>query len=209
MHSMLCSMACRRTAAIGMRQAAELVRHASGRPGPGTCSSSSRRSAARAPARTRASSAGSSGLVPGDVQRHRRRRAHELEDRRAVVELLEDVARLARTGKPREPRAARADAPRRHGDAKRRRSRRQRLDVEAPAPQHLRRGARSPRPAPLVPAVVGRNQVVADLERAAISSILVGEFSSVNRRGATKSTPYEPGHGPTSRTRPAARRRPG
>ena len=60
------------------------------------------------------------GLVPRDMERDRRRRAHELEDRRAVVELFEDVARLACPGKSRETRAAGADAPRRHGDLKRR-----------------------------------------------------------------------------------------
>ena len=98
------------------------------------------------------------GAVPRDVERHRRRGPHEAKDRRAVVELVEDVARLARTGKSREPRPARADAPRRHGDAKRRRSCGQRVDVEAAASQHLPEvlvvlGQRR-----LVPAVLRRNQ---------------------------------------------------
>ena len=108
------------------------------------------------------------GAVPRDVEGHRRRRPHEAEDRRAVVELVEDVAGLARAWKSREPRAAGSDAPRRHGDAKRCRTRRQRLDVEAAPPQHLPEvlvvlGQRG-----LVPAVVSRDQVVVNLEWSAI-----------------------------------------
>ena len=57
------------------------------------------------------------GLVPRDVQRDRRRRAGQPLDDGAVVELVEDVARLARPGEAREAGAAGADAPGGHGDA--------------------------------------------------------------------------------------------
>src|SRR5208282_6635382 len=49
--------------------------------------------------------------VPGKMWRHRGRRTSQLLDHGAVLELLEDVARLAGHRKAREPRAARADPP--------------------------------------------------------------------------------------------------
>ena len=87
-------------------------------------------------------------LVPRDVQRDARRDPDQRLDDAAVVQLLEQRPRLARTGEAREARAAGADAPRRDGDAEGRRPRR-------PAPRCRRRGeraggrgARSPRRAP-------------------------------------------------------------
>ncbi len=50
---------------------------------------------------------------------------------RAVFQLLEDAARLARAGEACEARPARADAPRRHGDAKRLRFANEVFDVHA------------------------------------------------------------------------------
>ena len=50
------------------------------------------------------------GLVPGEVERNPGRDAGQLVHDRAVVQLLEDVAGLARLRKAREPRAARAHA---------------------------------------------------------------------------------------------------
>ena len=72
-------------------------------------------------------------LVPGDVQRDAGGRSHELQDDLAVLELLEDVARLAGRGEAREPRAARPHAPGRHGHAEAHRAAGERLDVEAAA----------------------------------------------------------------------------
>ncbi len=54
-------------------------------------------------------------------------------DRRAVLELVEDAARLARAGEAREARAARADAPGRNGDGEGGRLGGDRLDVDAAA----------------------------------------------------------------------------
>src|SRR5207245_9317848 len=50
-------------------------------------------------------------LVPRDVQGDGGRRPHELEEGAGVLELLEDVARLAGTREAREARAARAQSP--------------------------------------------------------------------------------------------------
>src|SRR5262249_50220646 len=60
-----------------------------------------------------------------------RRAARELLDGGAVLELLVDVARLARLREAAEARAAGADAPRRDRDLERLRALRQRLDVGA------------------------------------------------------------------------------
>ena len=76
------------------------------------------------------------GLVPRDMQRHGRRRARQLVDDRAVVELVEDVARLAGAGEAREARAAGADAPGRHGHVERRDLVADRVDRDA-APREL------------------------------------------------------------------------
>ena len=57
--------------------------------------------------------------VPGDVQRDARRRAGQLMDDGAVVELVEDIARLADAGKAGEARAARPNAPARDRDLER------------------------------------------------------------------------------------------
>ena len=75
-------------------------------------------------------------LVPGEMRRAGRRRARELVDRRAILELVENVARLAGAGKAGEARAAGADAPGRDGDGEGGDLRRDRLDVEA-APRQL------------------------------------------------------------------------
>ena len=75
-------------------------------------------------------------LVPGEMRRASRRGAGELLDRRAVLELVEHVARLARPGKAGKARAARADAPGRHGDAESDHLGGDRLDVES-APREL------------------------------------------------------------------------
>ncbi len=50
-------------------------------------------------------------LVPRNVERDGRRQARQLVDDGAVVQLVEDVARLAAAGKPGKARAAGADAP--------------------------------------------------------------------------------------------------
>src|SRR5262249_16036279 len=70
-------------------------------------------------------------LVPGNVEGDSGGGPRELEDDRAVLDLLEDVAGLARAGEPREPRAPRAHSPRRHRHAEGRGFRDERLDVEA------------------------------------------------------------------------------
>ena len=75
-------------------------------------------------------------LVPREMRRAGRRGARELLDRRAVLELVEHVARLAGAGKAGEARAAGADAPGRHGDAEGGDLGGDRLDVE-PAPREL------------------------------------------------------------------------
>src|SRR5690349_16287787 len=77
-------------------------------------------------------------FVPRDVQRHGGRHSHQLKDGRAIVELLVNVARLARAGKTCEARPARADAPRRHGDAKGLRASDERFDVYVAASQLAR-----------------------------------------------------------------------
>ena len=56
-------------------------------------------------------------LVPGHVEAHRAVRAGERVQRRDVVELLLDRPRLAAAGEAAEARAARAERPRRGGDA--------------------------------------------------------------------------------------------
>src|SRR5712691_9318906 len=76
------------------------------------------------------------GLVPWNVQGHRRSRAHELEDGPAVFELLVDIARLARTREPGKASPARSNSPRRNCYAEGLRSGHQLLDVDLPAPQH-------------------------------------------------------------------------
>src|SRR5262249_19130865 len=60
----------------------------------------------------------------------------ELEDDRAVLQLLVDVARLARPGEAREARAAGAHAPRGHGHAEGLGAPDQVLDVPPAAAQH-------------------------------------------------------------------------
>src|SRR6266705_843629 len=75
-------------------------------------------------------------LVPWNVQGHCGSRAHELEDRAAVFELLVDIARLARTGEPVKASPARSNSPRRNCYAEGLRSGHQLLDVDLPAPQH-------------------------------------------------------------------------
>src|SRR5208283_4561728 len=72
-------------------------------------------------------------LVPRDMRRAGRRGAGELVDRRAVLELVENAARLAGARKAGEARSARAYAPGRDGDRKDGDLRRDRLDVEAAA----------------------------------------------------------------------------
>jgi hypothetical protein len=57
-------------------------------------------------------------LVPRDMQRHIGRCPRQLLDHRAIVELVEDAARLAYARKAREPCSARANTPRGHGDEK-------------------------------------------------------------------------------------------
>ena len=64
------------------------------------------------------------------------RRPYQLEHHVAVFELFKDVARLSGPWKAGEPRPAGADAPRRHGNAKRHRPFGQLLDVDA-APDEL------------------------------------------------------------------------
>src|SRR5579863_4634291 len=59
-------------------------------------------------------------------------------DRRAIVELVEEAARLAGAGKAGEARAAGADAPRWDGDAERHHRAHQRLDRDS-APAKLAR----------------------------------------------------------------------
>src|SRR5580704_11339319 len=56
-------------------------------------------------------------LVPGKMQRKRGCRTRQLLYHCAIVELVEDMARLAGAGKAGETRAARSDAPGRQGDA--------------------------------------------------------------------------------------------
>ena len=77
-------------------------------------------------------------LVPREMRRDGRREAGQRVDHAAIGELVEDVARLAGTGKAGEARAARADAPARHGDGEGHRVLDQRLGVE-PAPRQLAR----------------------------------------------------------------------
>ena len=96
MHSMLCSTASRRTAASGCDRLPNCTT-APGRAGPGTCSSSSRRCAGRAGARS-PSARRADRSCPTGCARHARRGAHETEDGGAVVQLVEDVARLAGSG---------------------------------------------------------------------------------------------------------------
>jgi len=72
-------------------------------------------------------------LVPGEVGRAGRGRAGELMDGRAILELVEDSARLAGAGKTREARPARADAPGRDGDRECGRLGGDRVDVDAAA----------------------------------------------------------------------------
>ena len=75
--------------------------------------------------------------IPGDVQRDARRRAGQLMDDGAIVELVEDVARLADAGEAREARAAGADAPGRHGDRERGGLRLHLVDVDVAAAEHV------------------------------------------------------------------------
>ena len=120
-HSRLWSMACRRTAASVCAETAELVRHLLvGLILKGVRVHRVEEQAARLG--ERAQLAGIGGLVPGNMQRDAGRRARQLEDDLAVLELLEHVARLAGHRKAREPRPARSTSPRRHGDAERHRA---------------------------------------------------------------------------------------
>src|SRR5262249_11403324 len=65
----------------------------------------------------------------------RRRGARELLDHAAIVELVEDVARLAGAGEARESRAAGAHAPGRNRDAELADARGDALDVDIAPPQ--------------------------------------------------------------------------
>ena len=76
------------------------------------------------------------GLVPRNMQRDGGRGARQLLDDGAILDLVEDVARLAAAGKAREARAAGADAPGGDGDAERRDLVADRVDVDA-APVEL------------------------------------------------------------------------
>src|SRR5215467_4818970 len=69
--------------------------------------------------------------IPREVQRHRRRHSTELLHHSAVLELVEDVARLASSRKTREPRAPGSDPPRRDCDAESSNLAGHCLDVEA------------------------------------------------------------------------------
>ena len=77
------------------------------------------------------------GLVPRNVQRDGRRRARQLLDDGAILDLVEDVARLAGAGKAREARAAGADAPGRDGDMEGRDLVADRIDRDAAAVELL------------------------------------------------------------------------
>ena len=72
------------------------------------------------------------------MRRDGRRETGQGVDHAAIGEFVEDIARLAGTGKASEARAARADAPTRHGDGEGHRVLDQRLGVE-PAPRQLAR----------------------------------------------------------------------
>src|SRR5688572_3770753 len=69
------------------------------------------------------------------MKRNGRRRANELVDRRAVFQLLVNAARLARPRVAREPRPARAYAPRGHSHFERLRLGGEILDLHASTPQ--------------------------------------------------------------------------
>ena len=115
MHSRLCSIACRRTAGSVWREAAELVgERLAGRILKGVGVHRVEAEAARLGVVDQLGRI--VVAVPGDVQRDARRRAGQLMDDGAIVELVEDVARLADAGEAGEARAAGADAPGRHGD---------------------------------------------------------------------------------------------
>ncbi len=79
--------------------------------------------------RERAQRCGVVRTVPRNVQGDARRHTHQLEHRFAVLELLENGARLAREPEAPEPRAAGSDAPRGHVDAEVHRLSDQRLGV--------------------------------------------------------------------------------
>ena len=75
------------------------------------------------------------GAIPRDVQRHRRRHPHQILDRRAVVDLLEDVPRFAESGEAPEARPPGAHPPRRHRDGEGAGRVDDRLHVDAAAQQ--------------------------------------------------------------------------
>ena len=147
MHSRLCATAWSRVAFVAVGQRAELV----GERLAGLVLEGVRVDGVEADAerlRPLGELAIVADLVPRKVGRAGRRRAGELVDRRAVLELVEDAARLARTGKPGETRAAGPDAPGRHGDGEGRDPGGHRVDVEPPRLEAAAEARRSPRPAP-------------------------------------------------------------
>src|SRR6266404_8317109 len=76
-------------------------------------------------------------FVPGNVQRDTRCRPNQLEDRAAILEFLQDVARLALSGKARKAGSTSPNSPGRHCDTERLGLFRNSFDVYIPSAKYF------------------------------------------------------------------------